>query len=67
MGLEAELVLVILEIRIQTDLLSWSMEKCYGSCKSKSLSTLLMIDEEVVARIQFPNDIPPKSLDILVE
>ena len=67
MGLESKLVPVIPEIRIQANLLGSSMKKHYSSRKSNDLSALLMNDEKATVEIRFPNGIPLKLLDRLME
>ena len=53
-------VLVIPEIRAETNIPGLSMKKCFHSYKYKVGLTLLMKEEEAMNEIRLPNEIPPK-------
>ena len=65
--LETKIIQVLFALTIQTILPGLEIKNRSSSHKSKNVSTLLIKNEEVVARIQGQKDIPPKLPDRIVE
>ena len=65
-GMETKQVLFIPKVRLRPEPPSSSTKKNFGTRKKKSISALMMEDEEVEVELCLPDDIPHKPTNILI-